>query len=555
MLSKGKLSQIRTAFKKIYGNVNVDEQELVRYGNEVIFYANKFPFETDSLMSMRFSTIPDISESDAILDWLSKIPESEFSGTQSSTYGKLFELGKKYNIGYGGESNVGTAEDSLEEVATEEEVKDFKEVHEEVQTLPSDSNPVKEDTIDHKSGMEEPVKDTNPAASVKPIIGETDTINKNNKPKEETQMNAIDKLAQEAGQTGVGSHVGTNVQEVSKNDKAAAKKVVEATQMDRINYSKHAKIKKVLITAIDREKKAVNGRASMGYVSNPKKALDTFISKTGCTVEDGVVKFSKLHSSQLHDDAKAMFELLNAAVADPSTQVQPYFGKEGSSVPVSIKGIVIDDPSNQEMTVAQRDVAAHILQNALLYLNVDSKSNAQFQLDAAVPRAGQAPKKSYVVRVANKADLLEDEAVCVYVKRILDKVSESRTGFKSALAVSCNSSKPDAQGNPKKVTWRIPLEVEQFEVEIVDQYSDLFRAGVGNTVKPMSADSEADISNIVEKITTMIAAESSKGSSESIVSADMLAKMNEAKEEIVQADAATVNATLGAQASDEDFEG
>ena len=111
MLSKGKLSQIKTAFKKVYENIKVDDQELVRYGNEVIFYANKFPFESDSLMSMRFSTIQDISESDAILEWLAQVPESEFSGKQTSTYGRLFELGKNYKIGYGGDSNVKSIKD------------------------------------------------------------------------------------------------------------------------------------------------------------------------------------------------------------------------------------------------------------------------------------------------------------------------------------------------------------------------------------------------------------------------------------------------------------
>jgi hypothetical protein len=559
MLGKGKLSQIRTAFKNVYGVPGLDEQELIRYGNEIIFFAEPFPFETEDLMSFRFSTISEISESDAIVEYLSKVPEGEFSGDHTSTYGKLFELGKKYGIGYQGESNTaepGSKGNSAVEASPEPEpqVEDIAS-----DTHVSNSNPEKDQSEGYNPGMEYDgavAHQTNLAASSNDSAKDSATINSSTThPEEEKKMNAIEQLAQEAGQSGVGSTVGSNVAEVSKNDKLAAKKVVESTQMDRINYSKNAKIGKVLITAIDREKKAVQGRASMGYVSNPKKAFDTFVSKTGCTVEDGVVKFSKLHSSQLHDDAVKMYNLLKSAIDTPDTQVEPYFGKEGAVVPVSIKGIVIDDPAKQEITLAQKDIAAHILQHAFLFLNVDSKSNAQFQLDAATSRAGAAPKKSYVVRVANKSELIEDESVVVYVKKILTTVSESRTGFKSALSVSCNSSKPDAQGNPKKVTWRIPLEVEQYEVEVVDKYSDLFKSGVGNTVKPMNAATEADITNIVDKITNMIAAEATKSSGESIVGAGMLAQVNEAKSEIVSADAASVNETLGATAKNEEFEG
>lgn len=553
-LSKGKLSQIKTGFKSVYGVSDIDEQELVRYGNEIIFYADKFPFEDDDAFSLRFSTISDIAESDNIMEYLALVPENEFSGSQMSTYGKLFELGKKYNIGYQGSSNASApsapvAPPAVETTPAAEEPKSVSNRTQDLEPL-EDQNP-------GMASEAAQAASTNSAASSTNQVRESETINstKPNHPKEEMKMDAIQQLAQEAGQQGVGLPTNSNVAEVSKNDKAAAKKVVEATQTDRINYSQKSKVTKVLITAIDREKKATQGRASMGYVSSPKKAFETFVSKTGCTVEDGVVKFSKLHSSQLHDDAVKMYNLLKAAMEDPQTKVEPYFGKDGQAVPVSIKGIVIHDVAGAEETLAQKDIAAHILQHAFLYLNVDSKTEAQFQLDAATTRQGSTPKKSYVVRVANKAALVEDESVCVYVKKITSNVSESRSGFKSALSVSCNSSKLDAQSQPKKITWRIPLDVEQYEVEIVDQYKDLFKSGVGNVVKPMSASTEADIAKIVGTITNMIAAEANKSSDKSIVGASMLAELNQEKSKIVSADAAAVNATLGVAGGEADFEG
>lgn len=556
MLSKGKLSQIKTGFKHVYGVSDIDEQELIRYGNEIIFHADKFPFEDDNAFSLRFTTISELSESDAILAYLASVPESEFSGSQTSTYGKLFELGKKYNIGYQAQGSADTKPAAPKNPASETRP-DADSKPKAVSNSASDLDPLEDHNTGMASEVSRPAASTNSAASSKEPVSVTETIKtQNTQPKEETKMDAIQQLAQEAGAAGVGITVGTNVAEVSKNDKAAAKKVVEATQTDRINYSQKSKITKVLITAIDREKKAVEGKAAMGYVSQPKKAFETFVSKTGCTVEDGVVKFSKLHSSQLHDDAVKMYNLLKTAMDKPDTKVEPYFGKDGQGVQVSIKGIVINDIAGKENVLAQKEIAAHILQHAFLYLNVDSKTEAQFQLDAATTRAGSTPKKSYVVKVANKAALVEDQTVCVYVKNLTEKVSESKSGFKSALSVSCISNKLDAQSQPKKITWRIPLDVEQYDVEIVEEYKDLFKSGVGNVVKPMSASTEADIAKIVGTITNMIAAEASKASDKSIVGSSLLATLNEEKSKLVSADADAVNATLGAGGTEpEEYEG
>lgn len=562
-LNKGKLSQLKTAFKSVYGVPSVDEQDLVRYGSEILFYADKFPFESDELMSQRFTTINDLSDSDAIIDYLSHVPDSEFDGCkQTSTYGRLFHLGQLHKVGYAGESKIAEPKEAVKDIpAGPKPAESHKS--EPVKPVVSYSDPANVGSAGYKPGMEQSAASdekhgTNPAAPVSPIVEDTEAIKNLTYHKEEKSMsNPVEMLAHEAGQTGIGTGVGTNVAEISKNDRAAAAKVVEATQMDRRSYSNNAKITKVLITAIDREKKAVEGRAAMGYVSNPKKAFETFISKTGCTVEDGTVKFSKLHSTETHDNARKMYELLVRAENDNKTQVVPYFGKDGAAVPVSVKGIVIDDPAHKEMIVAQKDIAAHILQNAFLYLNVDSGSGAQFQLDTAGPRAGSVPKKSYVVKVANKAEMLQDDAVCVYVKNLTAKVSESKTGFKSALTISVNSNKPDANGQPKKLSWRIPLDVEQYDVEIVDQYSDLFKSGVGNTVKPVSATTEADVTNIVEKITKLLAAESSKGTKDSILGTTLIAELNEQKGMIVAEDAAGVNAVLGQGATSDssEFEG
>lgn len=547
-LSRGNLSQLRTAYRSVFNVSDIDEQLLVRYGNEAISYASRYPFEDDELMSFRFTSISDISDKDGINEYLNKVPNEEFSGEQMSSYGRLFELAKKYKV-----LSATPTEEATPTRENNQVVEDFRDNP----TVSDSAVEVEPINNGYNTGMEENHEFANPAASVDSVESmPTDTKNKiQNTFKEEHKMNAIEKLAQEANATGVGATVGTNVAEVSKNDRNAAKKLVEASQSDRMNYSKNAKIIKVLVTRIDREKKAVEGRAAMGYVSNPKKALETFIAKTGADSKDGTITFSKLHASQMYDDAKRMYELLQAAVADPQTKVEPYFGKPDAAVPISMKGVVIEDPDHQVITLPQKELAAHILQHAFLYLDVNSKSNAQFQLDAAKPRTGSAPKKSYVVKVANKSELLEDEAVCVFVKKITDKRSESKTGFKSALSVACNSGKMDANGEPKKITWRIPLEVEQYEVEVVEQYADLFKSGVGNSAKPMTISSSADIENIVDKISTLIAAEAAKSSSDSALGAELLGALNAEKSKIVAEDAAAVNATLGGASSEEDFEG
>lgn len=570
MVSKGKRAQIRTSFRSVYGNTGESDQNIIRYANEIIFYADKYPFEDEELSKLRFTSINAVEDTDAITGYLARVPDSEFSAKNYSTYARLFEIGKNYGVGYKGKSSdkeqSKPVEDFKEETPTTTEPKvEAPIIGESSPEVEAPTKPVSYgagDVLDMAgdAGMENGTVAhyTNPDESVAPSVDPSPET-KDNKPKnikEDFTMSenktAYEQMVEQGNKLGVGTELGANVSGVSKTDREAAAKAVEKTQTARMAYSENAKIKKVLCTQIDRTKKAIDGTASMGRVSDPSKAMSKFIAVTGCDVKEGEVSFSRLHSSELYDNALKMFNLLKEACEHPETPVKPYFGKPDATVPVSMKGIVLDDPDGTEMILQQKDIASHILSKGFLYLNVDSVSKAQFMLDAATNKAS-TPKRSYVIRVANKSSMLEDKDVCVMVKNITNKPSDSKTGFRSELAVVVNTSKVGPNGEPKKTTWRIPLEVEQYEVEVVDKYSELFKTGLAHNVKPYTTSSAADVSSILQKITAIVAAESVKSADKSALSADMRAAINDERSEMQADDAKSVNESLSGGKTAEDF--
>lgn len=536
-MTLGKLSQAKSAYKQVF-NREADDTTIVRLGDETIFHAGIFPFEDTKLMSTRLAIIDELGNTDAILEYLAAVPDDVFSGKYNTTYAKLFEISKKYVLKEtADESDIESTSENpqviVSEVTNDSAIKDFDDVKESQNVV------------------------------VAAEIEINDAINKNNNNKstsilkEEKFMNPVEELKKEALQTGVGADVSTNVSAVSKNDRAAAMKVIQDTQTERMDFSKQAKVTEVLVTKISKEKKAVKGKAAMGTISNPKKALETFISKSGCEVNDGDVTFSKKHSSETSDNLKAMYNILKAACEDPTLEVKPYFGADEDKIPAILKGVTLTDPAGKSSLYKISEVPGVILSKGFLYLNVETKAKAQIQLSLAKPRSGKAPKKSYVIRIANKNDMLEDADVTKYVKTInVGKVSDSKTGWKSDMSVTLNSSKvEDGKTEPKKLVWRIPLLVEQYEVTIEESYDTLFGQGVGNTVSRIELDNESDVIALNEQIVAILSQEAIKGSTTSIVSEDVKKKIQEAKGAIDAASAAEINASLAVDSDVADFEG
>lgn len=546
-MNKGKLSQLRTGYSNVHGKNDLKDAEIIRIANDIIFNTEEYPFEKGTdIMRERMTSISELSDSDAINEWLAKVPEGIIDSNHRTIYTRLFALGTAYSSN----QNSQNVKPNPKEI---EEVKELEEYSKEVSSNDTEVDAMNPDT----PIMEEEPKGAETKSDVDGIEDDSkvDTIN-NTKSKEETKMttelNPIDKLQQEVtGMEGVGDNVASNVTQVSKNDKKAAVALINETQTSRMAYSKEAKVKHVLITQIDRAKKAVQGRDSMGTVSNPQKAFETFVAKTGASVEDGVVTFSKLHPTETHDNAMKLYNAIVEAKENPDYKLKPYFGKENAPVATSIKGIELVDPKGKNLVLPQKDIAPHILNNAFLYLDVDSKTKAQFQLDAAVARGGKEPKKSYVVRIANKAALIEDDTVVIYVRSIGDKKAETMTGYKSELTVACVSDQLDNKARPKKTSWRIPLEVEQYEIVTMAEYEDLFKGGLGNTVKPISAESQEEITSIIGTISTLLATEANKV--DSVLGADLTAKMNEERSKLAAAEADKVNEILS-PADESEFE-
>jgi hypothetical protein len=549
MLSKAKISQIRSGFQKVYNIKTISDDDIIKYGTEIITCARKFPFEEkdEDLFLMRLTEIQDLGDNDKIQEYISRVPHNVFSGKFYTRYEKLFEIGRLNKIGYLGNSN---SEPELEPEFKNEELEELEE--EKVVS----TGETKDEEGNFNNEME---KQTN--SVVEPTLNsEAVTIDKNNNILEEEKRmsNAIEQLQQEAGMVGVGTNVITDPNlGVDANSRAAARELVENESKERMNYSEKATINKVLTVGIKREEKAVQGRATMGKVSNAAKALEKFKTITGFDEVNGAISFKYLHASQTQDDAMKVYNELLSAIADPNHLVKPFYGREDMDAPITIKGIVIDTPDKKEIQLSQKDIASHILQNCMLLLKVGGTSGAQFQIDAAKPKKGAQPKKSYVVRIANKANLLDDTTVCIPVKLVNREVmADSRTPFKSELAVAVYSQNAASQagGEKKKITWRIPLDVEQFKVDIVQDYSELFaNAGVGRSTPSISLEDAANVEKAMETLANITAAEISKGK-ESILNTDMIAKFEENKKGIMTAESEEVNKALGGKKDENDFE-
>lgn len=535
--NSGRLSQLRSGFKQVYGFECTDNDLLVRYVEQIIFYSEPFPFENEDLTNYRLSNVTDSSDIETINKYLNKIPE-DIVLNKPSRYARLFELAKMYNII---DVDGSTTESTTTKI-----------------TNPNSNSEVDENGITDIEDEMETFDKTNLGDTVPNVnIDDTDIINNNKntyKEKEDSSMdqtnvkgvNAIEDLKREAMGDGVGTSVATNVSEISKNDRIAAQKVVEQSQSDRRKYSEEAKITEVLVTRISRDERAIDGRKAMGKVSKPDKAFMKFVEVTGAeeSADGKEVVFSKLHP-QSKADAMEMYKILKEAKTNPDLPVEPYFGKEDASVPVAIKGIKILTPEGKELTLAQKDIASFLLQKTFAFLNVESTSKAQFQIDSAVARKGSTnkPKHSYVVRIANKSEMLADNSVLTDVKELTTNTSETKTGFKSKLSVVCKSDKVDAKGNNKKVTWRIPLEVEQYEVVIVDGYDNLFSKGIGNAVKPIVINNPEDIMKVMNKIGNMLADEYNRP--ESALDADTIQALKDEKNALTASEADIVNKQLG----------
>lgn len=506
--SQGKKAQLKTAFQRVYGKT-VDTALIHNYAAQILNYGEEYPFESPELFQDRLMNIQFLEQEDRIIEYFSKIPDG-IVPSNVPAYQKLFELGKRYGVGF---------------------------IDDEATSTVTDGSPSDIDSMDSSTKVERSSNAETNSSSVDSSTGDVaDTINKNNTTeplKEEmtmsetkTNTNVIDDLENEANSMGVGdkneevkhTDSGSAPKVASNSDKLAAKRAVSDTLQSRQNFAEKARIEKIIVTRISKISRAVAGKDAMGTIRNWDSAWDRFCRTTGMHIEkgdDGVerVEFSKLANDGEKKNAMEIYNTLMDAKNKPEeTLIKPALGD--AEVRPSIKAVVLRDDNNKVETIKYADLPAIILNNSLMFIQV-ANEESQFQIEIVndIEKAARAGKKTYSVRIHKGPEMYKDTNLTVDGKELTETHLKKGEGkvFYSDMKVKCKSDDPSRKNKVKMTTFRIPLRVDQFEEIVVPAWKDLFKSsGVGSETVAKEANPK-DIEDLQDKLSRSVAEESASG--------------------------------------------
>lgn len=526
-MNKGKISQLKTGFKRVYPNDEVpDDDKLIEIITDVLFSAERYPFETKKIQSTRYKVVKSIEDTDSILIYLMDLND-KFDFEQTATYAKVFELCKAYDL-IKLEGTVPKVKEVIEEEASYSsdavDKIESQEVHTDVDKVVTESELPVSGEVEHENN-----------------VTSEDYKTGSQEPKEKTVMsNPIEQLKQNAAEGGVVLGGESNLTTVDQDILEASAAVIAKEKTSRIEFSNNTIVKKVVITQIDRVKQAINGTAAMGTVSNPTEQLSKFREKFD-PKEDAVTKevtFLNLHKSSDVKAARAIYDTLNEAVANPELLVQPHFYKNGETPSVNLKGIKVVEANGTETLIPYTTVAKFLLENSVGFIKIDGPSNSQLILDLLSRKVKGVVKETSVVKIANKPSLLEDKTTVVPARELnTNKQSDRKSGYKSELVAYYNSNAAQAvQGVMKKAPFRISLNVDQYEVVTFEEFEDLFGKGIGQPVSPKDISNPDELKKALELLSQLTALEASDSNSKKLDKETRNA-INAEKAEIVKANA------------------
>lgn len=476
-LNLARETQIKASYERVYG-VQSDAKTAVIVLENILYYMDNLAHEPDDVRDFRLSNVTDVEDHSIISEWVSKIDFTVFEGKYASTLDKAFYLGKISSVG----ESTGAVTTKPE---VEQQINDTKyDVQPSVDVaVESDSHKQKENNLE--------------------------VVNMNEQINTVETRSKFDEIQAQYGSSPIGdpvdpaASVPSNVSGVSSDAKKAAAAVVAKTQQDRLAFTRNASISRVLITKSLRVEKACDGLNAKGTVVKPAEALRAFRARVGFDDSGPEIKFTRLAEGESVENAKKILSILELAVNNPETPVDVFFG-DVEKPNISIKGWKLRYPDGKIETVSVQDITKILLNKSIGVINVENVDGAQLSVEGTRVTNNRTPKRPYSLRIANRSGLLDDDNAVIVIKNKTDNVSDMTGGFKSQLSCKYISSTVREGQEPKVVTYRIPLNVKQFEYVVPEEYKSLFGRGVGSKVAVDINDEEV-ISKLVDSVSSLIA--------------------------------------------------
>lgn len=419
--------RIANSYKKVVG-FDISVEDAKKLLEDIIFYDGMFSFEDENLKAYRLTNV-SVEVPKTLINYTSKVSD-DVLGDYSDGFDQMFFIG------------LNELPELIEQYSTVEAGGD----HTAVPVTKSETKSIKENNIPNENRKE--------------------TL---------TMSNAVENLKKDAMQVGVGTGITTG----TTADKKAALEAVKASKAARTQFSEGAKITGFAVSRVSRVAKAMDGKNAMGTVSNPEKAYNHFTKITGWNGES----FANLADGQNKQDALDMLHALEAAKADPTYKMKPYFGANPDEPITTLKGIMYVGPNGEEGHAKYNDELRNLLLDKTLgYLNCSAK-DGQINLKMREKKSSNPKARPYLMQIASKKELLDDAAFTSEISTITKEIADNAPTFKSEMAVKVK--KVVAGVGEKVQTWRIPLVVEQFKVETFEQFKWLQgrSLGEGRTVE------------------------------------------------------------------------
>ena len=329
----------------------------------------------------------------------------------------------------------------------------------------------------------------------------------------------------------------------------AVKNALEEQNAERVSYTKNAFVQEIVLNKPNAKEVAVAGKDATGIVSNPEKAFGDFVEKTGAKVDEatGNVSFSRVPADSI-EKAKEIYDFLKEVQTAPEKTCAVYFSDSVGS----IKGYkLVDDKGGAGVYIKPADLL-NLIFNKTVGLLRTSQEGVQIQARKAKKQNTRGTKGTGTARnnnanafsgiasvaITNKKDAIEH--MSSFQKEIVKDETEVRSGMRSVMSCKFYRQLPDENGEAKVGTYRIPLKVEQYKLEIIDKEKEVLgtgAAGNGSQVTPINLDDTDAITKMLGEFAEMAANAAAKGiggedsflASVRNAAADVVAKETEAQ--------------------------
>lgn len=284
-----------------------------------------------------------------------------------------------------------------------------------------------------------------------------------------------------------GSNAGEGVDSAMFN--ASLDQIKDRTQAF-VNAFLNGRITKVYITKPALKDILEKGVQAMGTIVKPEDTLRVFKEKTGfvetpATIKDAdgmdkeeiAVTFTNVPAAY-QDDARKMYDLLIAAVANPDGQTPIKVNVNDKEVLGSFKGYTYDIGDQKSVTVTPKELIT-VLQDKAPGRLMCVGDEAQAVLTVvrektANTNSGKTSKRkakevgSTSVKILSRNELRKTAGAVEYLKVVNaeKKIDEKAPNVKSELFIKYKTK--DSDNKDVERTWRLPLKAAQYELVVVD---------------------------------------------------------------------------------------